>query len=124
MLVLEQSLLDKESSIDQLKPRQEQARPSIDSKSVLEINQPTSLEKESSSKQIVFSTRKASVSRDNLSELHISDVTSNEREVLLKTSTPESTKVLPIAQAEQLANCNQLSSIAQLDERKAQGISF
>lgn len=124
LLVLEQSLLDKESSIDQLKPRQEQARPSIDSKSVLEINQPTSLEKESSSKQIVFSTRKASVSRDNLSELHISDVTSNEREVLLKTSTPESTKVLPIAQAEQLANCNQLSSIAQLDERKAQGISF
>lgn len=121
LLVSEQSALDKESAIDQLKPKEERARPSIDSKNVLEINQPTSLEKESSSEKIVFSTRKASVSRENLNELHISDVKPNEREALLQTDRPESTKVLPIAQADQFANYNQLSSIAQLDERKAQG---
>lgn len=124
LLVLEQSVLDKESSIDQVRPKEEQARPTIDSKNVLEINQPTSFEKELVSEAAVLSTRKASFSRDNLNELHISDTNANERETLLRTEMPESTKVLPIAQADQLANYTQQSSIAQLDERKAQGRCF
>lgn len=121
LLVSAQSVLDKESAIDEVRPKEERAKPSIDSRRVLEINQATSLEKETSSEQIVFSTRRASVSRDNLSELQVSAVKPEEKETLLHTDRPESTKVLPIAQADQFANYSQLSSIAQLDERKAQG---
>lgn len=124
LTVLEQKSFLKESTFDHLVPMQDSAKLSMDTKNLLEINQPMSLEKESKTSKLTLKMKKASVSQDHLNELHISDIKTNEKELLFNTSIPQSANLLPIEQANFLSNYNQQSNIAHLDERKAQGTLF
>ena len=125
LIVFEQNTLQKEATFDQFEPTKSLAKPSIESKGSVEISQPISLEKEIQTDKLTYDKKKASISQDKLDELQISDIRTNEKESSFQTFKLQSTKVLPIAQADLLSNYNQQSSITQIDERKIEGtLSF